>query len=316
MRRFFAIAILVCAALACARQTGGSASPTPSVGQTAGLPIGDSTRTVHIAGLERSYLVHIPLAIVAGSPLPVVLVFHGGGGNAENAAHMTGFDSLADKSGFLAVYPNGTGRLDDALLTWNAGECCGYAMQNHIDDVGFIRALLQDLRSVVAIDDKRIYATGMSNGALMAYRLACELSDQIAAIGPVSGTLNFPACAPAQPVSVIHFHGTADQHIPYEGGNGPESLTDTNFASVESSIQFWVANDRCGSSPARETFADIVRTTYQDCASGTGVELYTIQAGGHAWPGGTSGWEGGDAPTRTISASQLIWDFFAAHPKP
>ncbi|NOY99862.1 MAG: hypothetical protein GXP40_11805 [Chloroflexi bacterium] len=280
------------------------------------LQPGDSTRTLTVDGRERSYVLHVPPGYDPGQPVPVVLVFHGGGGNAESAIRMTGFNAQADESGFLAVYPNGSGKLEEHLLTWNGGRCCGYAQENNVDDVAFVRALLDDLRTVADIDPKRIYATGMSNGGIMSYRLACELADQIAAIGPVAGTQNLDICQPSAPVAVIHFHGTDDQHLPYEGGVGAKSLTGVDYVSVQESLRFWVAQNGCDETASKEAFDDITHTVYGFCDQNTMVELYTISGGGHAWPGGQPGRKTADVPTQSISATQLIWEFFAAHPKP
>jgi polyhydroxybutyrate depolymerase len=277
----------------------------------------DTTRTLAFDGIERSYILHIPPSYNGSQAAPLVLSFHGGGGNAENEMRLSGFDSLADEKGFIVVYPNGTGRLGDKILTWNGGTCCGYAAANNIDDVGFVRALVTDLQTTVTIDAKRIYATGLSNGGILAYRLACDASDLIAAIGPVSGTQNIAPCNPSQPVSVIHFHGTADEHLPYNGGVGDKSLAGVPFASVKDTMDFWLNFDQCPTMPQTESFADIQHDTYANCSNGSGVELYTIIGGKHAWPGSDGpGWPGGDQPSQTISATKLIWDFFAAHPKP
>ncbi|MBN1580516.1 MAG: polyhydroxybutyrate depolymerase, partial [Anaerolineae bacterium] len=249
-------------------------------------------------------------------PAPVVLVFHGGGGNAENVQWMIGFTATADAENFIVVYPNGTGRLKDKLFTWNGGTCCGYAVSEAVDDVGFVEALIEDLAGVASIDRQRIYATGMSNGAMMSYRLACELSDVTAAIGPVAATQNVDLCEPERPVPVIHFHGDNDQHAPYEGGVGAESLAGVDFASVEETIDFWVKHNGCMADPQEKQTGDIVHTVYADCDQGADVELYTVVGGGHAWPGGKPGWPGGDEPTQDISANELMWAFFQAHPKP
>ena len=280
------------------------------------LPTGESTQTLTHAARERSYLLYVPANVDWSQPVPLVLVFHGGTGNAKNAAQMTEFNTLADQHGFLVVYPNGTGRLsDEKLLTWNGGGCCGYAQQENVDDVGFVRALVANLQTRVDLDPRRIYATGFSNGAILSQRLACEAAGLFAAVAPVSGTLNFAPCQPSQPVSVIEFHGTADQHILYEGGFGPESLIQVNFASVRDSIGFWAGADGCNAQATSTTADDIQHETWGGCARSTAVELYTVLGGGHAWPGGHGGWTGSDEPTQTISAAQLIWEFFDAHPK-
>lgn len=308
-RHLVTFAILI-SVLACARIIPNASAPST-------LPTGDSIRTLNHDGLERSYILHVPSGYDRTHPTAVVLVFHGGGGNAENVARLTDFNTQADRAGFLVVYPNGTGRLRDKALTWNGGTCCGYAQEQNVDDVGFVRAIIADLQSVAAIDTKRIYATGMSNGGIMSYRLACEASDLIAAIGPVAGTQNIARCEPEEPVSVIHFHGTEDNHLPYDGGMGSTSLTGVNYVSVQASVRFWLDYNQCPSTPETEDFADIQHTAYTNCASGSAVELYTVVGGGHAWPGGNGpAWRGGDQPTTTIAATQIIWEFFAAHPKP
>ena len=302
------ISVLLLAALACARTT------TSVPGQPSST---DSTRTLTVNGVERSYVIHIPASYDGSHPVPLVMDFHGGGGNAQTQMQTSNFNPLADEKGFIVVYPNGDGRLGDKLLTWNGGTCCGYAVTKQIDDVGFVRAMVADIQTVAKIDLKRIYATGLSNGGIFSYRLACDASDLIAAIGPVSGTLNYQQCNPKEPVSIIHFHGTADQHVPYNGGAGDKSLTNVAFVSVKDSIDFWLKFDQCSTTPKIESFADIQHDTYSNCANGTAVELYTINGGGHAWPGGNGPASPiGDKPTQTISATNLIWDFFAGHPKP
>ncbi len=304
------ISALLLAALACAR----TITPVPNQSSPASLSAGQTTRKLTH---ERSYILFVPASVNWSRPVPLVFVFHGGTGNAESAIHMSGFNDVADKNGFIVVYPNGTGRLsNEKLLTWNGGTCCGWAQEKNIDDVGFVRAIVTDVQSLANIDSKRIYATGMSNGGILSQRLACEATDLFAAIAPVSGTLNFPTCKPSQPISVIEFHGTGDQHILYDGGAGPQSLVNVDFASVRDSVGFWTSFNRCGSQPQTNSFADIQHETWTGCVASTSVELYTIIGGGHAWPGGQGGWEGSDKPTQTISATNLIWDFFAAHPKP
>ena len=313
------LAALLLASLACARTSNAptSTAPAPTPTSAPSLPAGEISRTLTHDGRERSYILYVPASVDWSKPVPLVFVFHGGTGNAKNAIRMSGFNPVADKNGFIVVYPNGTGRLnDDKLLTWNGGTCCGYAQEENIDDVGFVRAIVTDLRSLANIDPKRIYATGMSNGAILSQRLACEATDLFAAIAPVAGTLNFPSCSPTQPISVIEFHGTADEHVPYDGGYGPKSLVNVDFASVQKSVGFWTQFDGCSPQSQTNSFDDIQHEVWTGCAGSTSVELYTILGGGHSWPGGAGGWPGSDQPTQTISASQLIWEFFAAHPKP
>lgn len=314
MKRILVFFVLVgISTLACALfNRASSVTPTPSVK----LVPGDSSQSLVVDGRERTFIAHLPPAITSNRTLPLVIVLHGGGGSANNAAQMTGMSNAADNAGYIVVYPNGTGRLGAALLTWNAGNCCGYALDNRVDDVGFIRALIGKLQTQYPIDPKRIYATGMSNGGMMTYRLACELSDQLAAIAPVSGALNVE-CKPAQPVAVIAFHGTADQHVLYDGG-APQTPADTHprvDQAVAFALSFWAQRDGCAAMPQHDARGSIIHDTYTRCANNTAVELYTITGGGHAWPGGKS-YLSGDPPTQEISATQLMLVFFDQHPKP
>jgi polyhydroxybutyrate depolymerase len=299
-----AFLVLVLCVLACIRSNNAA-------------PSNDAVHTLAFDGRHRTYILHLPASFDAGQALPLVFDFHGGGGNSQSQLRTSGFDALADEKNFIVVYPDGSGLLGDKLLTWNGGTCCGYAVKQAIDDVGFVRALLADVASTYKVDPKRVYATGLSNGGIFSYRLACDAADIFAAIGPVSGTLNLSPCTPQEPVSVIDFHGTADEHLPYNGGVGDKSLAGVPFASVKDSIDFWVKFDQCAATPQTEKFSNVQHDVYSNCAGATSVELYTIIGGKHAWPGSSGpAWPGGDQPTQTISATKLMWDFFAAHPKP
>jgi polyhydroxybutyrate depolymerase len=291
-------------------QTGPSLTPPPALQTFETLAPGDTTRSLSYGGEERTYVLHIPSAYDPSLATPLVLIFHGFGLNAEEMIRITGFNAQADLSGFVAVYPNGTGRKP----SWNGGDCCGEAAAAKVDDVGFVRALIEDLSKSVNVDHKRIYAAGFSNGAMMAYRLACELSDQVAAIAPVGATQAVQTCQAGRPVSVLHFHGTNDQLNPYEGGYGPGGVV--SFAPVKDTIQFWVKQNGCPVQAQAKEAGNIVNERYSPCAQDTAVELYTIVGGGHAWPGGESVSEEIGAPTTEILATPLIWEFFTAHPMP
>ena len=264
--------------------------------------------SLEFGGRTRTYLLHVPAAHDAGTPLPLVFVLHGGGQSPESAEKMSGMSAKADEKHFIAIYPSGTGRLS-AMPTWNSGNCCGYAMQNNVDDVGFLRALIEKLERDYAVDRKRIYFTGISNGGMMSYRVACELSEQIAAIAPVEGALNVD-CHPAARVSVLIFHGTADHLVPFNGGSSPFQIGGRREdKSVASAVDFWVKRDGCSAAPAHSETAEVHVDKYSGCQDGTGIELYAIQGGHHMWPGlRISG--------NSIPATDLIWSFFAAHPKP
>jgi polyhydroxybutyrate depolymerase len=283
------------------------------------LSSGDHVRTVSVGTLERSYQVHVPAKYDPRKPTPVVMAYHGGGANAENMVVFSGLNNKSDEAGFIVVYPNGTGRLKK-LLTFNGGNCCGYAESNKVDDIGFARNLLDDLASVVNIDSKRVYATGMSNGAIMAYRLASEASDRIAAIAPIGGPMGTDTIAPNRPVSVIHMHGMNDEFAPFHGGKG-RGVSGTEFYSVERSVQAWVKANGCLSQPVLTTMPDtaqdgtsIIRNTYGSCKDGTEVVLVAIEGGGHTWPGRAPALKALGKSTRNISANDLIWEFFEKHP--
>lgn len=273
------------------------------------------------AGRTRTYRVYIPTIYIAQkqASVPLVIVLHGGGGNAKNAAHVTGFNQKANTEGFVVVYPNGTSWIGrNIFLTWNSGNCCGYALENNIDDVGFIKVLIEKLQQELPIDLKRIYATGISNGAMMSYRLGCELSDRIAAIGPVAGALNVQDCKPAHPVSVIILHGKDDKYVLYNGGKSLKMAdnrerTDT---PVSYAVSFWTKNNQCSPTPQKEEKGRLTKELYAGGSSGTEVLLYSIKGEGHAWPGGKkTGYIGADEPVHGISATDLIWEFFKNHPK-
>jgi polyhydroxybutyrate depolymerase len=270
--------------------------------------------TLRTDGRVRSYLVHAPVAEGAAR-LPLVIVLHGGGGNARQAMHDYGMNTVAARERFIVAYPNGSGRLRKSLLTWNAGNCCAHAMRQEIDDVAFLRAMVEKIGRDFTIDRSRIYATGMSNGAMMAYRLGCEASDLFAAIAPVAGALNID-CRPSEPVAVLIFHGTADLHVPCGGGVGPKALERRVDQPVAHAVEIWQTANGCTRAWPPVKRGSIVSQRWTGCREGTTVTLYTIEGGGHAWPGAAPPrLRGADVPTQEISASETIWQFFAAHAK-
>ena len=207
-------------------------------------------------------------------------MLHGGGGNDDNAERMTGMSAKADKEGFVVAYPNGSGRLEDKILTWNSGNCCGYALDQKIDDVKFISALIDEMQTKHKIDSKRVYVTGISNGGMMSYRVACELADKVAAIAPVAGALNVE-CKPSQTISVIAFHGTSDQHVLYAGGK-PKVQADNHERvdqSVEYAISFWVKQNGCGITPQKNEKGNVVSEIYSGCKIIRGLHFIRSKAG-------------------------------------
>ena len=238
----------------------------------------------------RRYVVHVPQRLEARPA--VVLNFHGGGGTADAHKKYVRMDALADREGFLAVYPDGSRGFGGKLLTWNAGTCCGASARQNVDDAGFVRALLGDLAHRHAYDAARVYATGLSNGAMMSYRLAAELSDRIAAIAPVAGSMVLARFAPQRPVPVLHIHSLDDGRALYGGGLGPPfpfTATRVLHPPVEERLADWARANGCAGEPQageRREWQGHSATllVYQGCKAETA--LWKLTGAGHVWPGG------------------------------
>jgi polyhydroxybutyrate depolymerase len=230
-------------------------------------------------------------------------------------ARFCGLDEKANRSGFVVVYPDGTGSTP-LFLYWDAGGVRGRPS----DDVAYVSKLLDDLATVVNVNPMRVYATGMSNGAMMCYRLAAELSGRIAAIAPVAGTMAIETCRPRRPVPVMHFHGTKDGLVLFDG---PDERTPKNlkFLSVEDSIRAWAKVNECPETPVvaevpdrAEDGTQVRVETYGPGKDDSEVILYVIEGGGHTWPGREPRLPFLGKSTKDISANDLIWDFFQRHP--
>lgn len=269
--------------------------------------------------IERSYVVRIPRELAQDNSLvPLVLMLHGGGGNAEHAEKMTGFTEKAAKEGFIVVYPEGSSRYKGKLLTWNAGHCCGYAMENRVNDVEFISMLLDKLIKDYPVDTKRIYVTGMSNGGMMTHRLGIELSNRFAAIAPVVATVFGDEKRPDNVVSAIIFNGMLDEAVPFQGGKpGGRFANAWDKIPAKPAVEqaeFWGSANGCTAYPDKREQGASVLWQYH-CPSGTSVVIYLLNDSGHAWPGGQRGSRRGDEPSSSINATDLIWEFFKAHTK-
>ena len=271
--------------------------------------------TLDAAGEQRAYLLHVPRTYQSGHPTPLVLVFHGAGGTPRGMARHTGFSDLATREGFIVAYPEGVRR------RWNDGRV---PAATH-DDVGFVRALLDSLSARLAIDPRRIYATGISNGAMFSYRLACDLPGVFAAIAPVAGAMPealSAACAHGTPLALAAFQGTTDPLVPY--GGGPVARRRAPVLSAARSAEMWARMAGCTGAPTEAMEPDrdprdgirVRRTAYAGCGGGRDVELYTIEGGGHTWPGGPRSGPAVGRVTRDIDATTTIWSFFSSHPKP
>ena len=286
--------------------------------------------SIIVGGLTRTYLIHIPPSHDKTKSMPLVIALHGGGGSGKNMVKLTrgGFDALSDQKGFVVVYPDGIEK------NWNdgrSGEEEGYrAHKDKIDDVGFISALIDHLINKLNINPKRIYITGMSNGAIMSYRLACELTEKITAIAPVAGNMPqklYPSCSPSRPISVLAINNVNDPLMPFAGGNitGPFGWKKLGkVLSADESVRFWARHNNCSLSPVityepdkdRADDTRVRKEDYNNGKAGTEAILYAIEGGGHTWPGGYQYMNKRiiGKTSRDIDANEVIWDFFNKHP--
>ena len=273
---------------------------------------GDLTIKLTHGGQQRVAYAHLPKGYDGTKPVGVVLNFHGYGSNATQQALYSGMNGAAYYMGMVAVHPQGkAGPL--GTRGWNAGVCCGSNSLAKTDDVGFVAALISRLSAKICIDPKRIHATGMSNGAFLAYRLACELSDRIASIAPVAGVNTISSCKPKRPMPVLHFHGTADLYVAYNGNK----LLD--WPGAAASVKQLATHNGCNTGTVKEVYkkGEVLCEAYQSCKQQAEARLCKISNGGHTWPGALDlpvPWLG--KKTRDIKATDAMLDFFKAHPMP
>lgn len=288
-------------------------------------------KTMDFGGKTRAYLLHVPPARDKAKPAPLVLVFHGAGGDGALMARLTGFNELADKHGFIVAYPDGYKN------NWNDGRGIPMwpAHRENIDDVGFISALIEHLTKTLNVDRKRVYATGISNGGMISWRFGCELSGKLAAIAPVTRTLTekmAQSCHPPRPLPVLMITGIADPLVPWDGGeqNMGQGVT-VKVLSAQQTVAHWVKHNGCAANATITELPDkdprdgtrVRREVYGSCKAGADVVLYAIEGGGHTWPKLKSA----GAPlvdsamaqrlgktSRDIIASEVIWEFFSKHP--
>jgi polyhydroxybutyrate depolymerase len=343
---FIALALVACGG-------GSGADPAPPVVFTCpstALPSGAAdTGFALVAWPDRDYDLVLPAAHECGKPIAVAVVLHGGGSNKEGMRKLACPDGdlasvgclhrLLLAAGMAVVLPNGTnapgGKLVDpnGLRTWNAGGgqggyicVSGYACTQGIDDVGYVRAVVADLGTHIAVDAKRVFASGFSNGAAMSQRLGCEAADLVAAIAPASGENQFAlaGCAPSRPVAVLDLHGTLDKCWPYAGGNGGCIEPDL-YVSVDTTLAGWASRNGCNATPTLTPLAplagvndgtSVVRHDYAGCVAGGALAHLEVVGNGHYWPGGyvyASGAILGGVMSRQINAGQAVADFFSAH---
>jgi polyhydroxybutyrate depolymerase len=280
---------------------------------------GTALHDVNVSGMTRDYLLHVPprrprSRLGIALPYPLVIALHGSGADGEAVRHASGLDAVADGRRFLVAYPNATrGTLRFFGADWNAGACCGAAARDDVNDVAFIKALIESVASHLPVDRRRVYVAGFSDGARMAYRMACANAASIAAIGVVAGSLLDPHCAPARPVPVIAFHGTDDTEVPYNDSAlvAPRRPLTVALPPLPSSVVFWVAENSCRAVQARRESAHVVHTTVAPCAGGE-VSFYSIDGGRHGWPGEPDG-EGSKPPMTELRATDVMVRFLMRH---
>ncbi len=272
-----------------------------------GSPPTDRIWRVSHDGAERSFRVFVPPNYAPNKAMPVVLNFHGVANDAWTQVLLSDMESKAEAAGFIAVHPEGRAL---PSTSWNAGACCQPAATLGVDDIGFVRVLLDRLTERLCVDPRRIYATGISNGGMLAYRLACEVSDRIAAIAPVAASLVHTPCKPPRPVPVMIFHGTLDSIVPYAGNPL------LGYPSVSANVEHWTTHNRCGDQK-QSSFSkgDASCEAYTACQDGAQVEVCTILGGGHTWPGGLPVPQLGYT-SLSLRATDAMWDFFLKHPMP
>ncbi len=268
---------------------------------------GDYLKKLDVDGRRREYLLHLPSGYDGTRRFPLVLVFHGSSASASVIERETSFDEVADSLGFIVVYPEGLHR------GWNIGECCRYSFMQHVDETGFVSALLDHLEAGLGVDPQRIYSAGYSDGGTLSFLLACNLSTRIAAVAAVSGTLfdPLPTCDVSRPVPVVIIHGTGDTHIPYAGQRGVKSDVRAQHLTLSAPqvAQFWVDRDGCTAQPVTSRTGRVVRSEY-DCPHSATVLFYSIAGGEHGWPGGGRGWIFSPLPPSDMNATDSIASFF------
>ena len=256
---------------------------------------GDYHVTLTYQGLARSYVLHVPPQYDGNTSLPLVIALHYLGVDAETFANVSHLNEKADAEGFFVVYPQGLNN------SWNAGSCCGSSSQQKVDDAGFIKAILVQLKSQLPVNDSRVYAIGVSNGGMLAYSLACDFPEDFAAIASIAGTSVVEGCNATRPVSVLEVHGTADEVVPYNNTTRNESVFPVPPAV--DAISYWAQRDGTVSESQQQVGNNTV-TTYGGGSNGTEVVLYTVIGATHS-----------QTFANPIPTLDLVWRFLELHPR-
>lgn len=308
----------------CSRSSGGEPSatataapegttdvPTPSAvateavakTTTTALSEGVTHGSLKFGGVERTFRAFVPRGLKSGSRVPLVVALHGGLGSGDQFALASRFERLAQDEGFVVVFPDGIG------ATWNGGGCCGQAARTNVDDVGFLAALIEQMEREAPVDPAKVFMTGHSNGAIMAFRFGCERGDLVKGIAPVAGSLEIPKCEAKTPTNLLAIHGDADQNHPINGGEGARSIAGVPFVSMEKTLALWTNAMGCGQSPQRSTSGALTTTDWKDCKGGTVARYIIIKGADHPWPGGPDGVQGSVA-SKELDATKAVWAFF------
>ena len=274
-------------------------------------------QSIQVGDEERRYILHVPEKVsTSKTKVPLLFVMHGGGGNGKNAVRMTGFDDVADREGFIVVYAEGSGRRDDKLLTWNAEHCCGYAMNNDADDVGFVSAVIDKMVKNYPVDARRVFVTGMSNGGMITHRIGRELSHKIRGIAPVVGGMFGDEALPDNGVAALIINGALDKSIPIDGGQtggkAKHAWDGTPLKPVTYQGTYWAKANGCKADPVKSSPKKNVTLYTYSCPVGKDVIIMIAEDGGHAWHGGQAGSRFGDSPSQAFDSTEEIWAFFKA----
>ncbi len=256
----------------------------------------DADWMIDVGGVQRLAHVHVPTSYDPHVPMPVVIDLHGRDSNGTQEEYITSMNTKADSAGFISVHPESS----TSPTSWNSGAgCCDPAYSDKVDDVGFIKNLIDELEAKLCVDAHRVYTTGLSNGGYLSHTLACDLSDRVAAIGAVAGLLQVDSCPAMRAMPVFDIHGDNDPIVSYSW--------------VPQTIDFWTQHNHCTTQMTTYQHGDVTCVTHGGCTDGADVVLCTVANGGHQWPGGQTipllGYN-----TTDINATDAQWEFFVAHP--
>lgn len=289
-----------------------------SAASPAAWRFGTASHDLAFRGNDRSYLLHVPKTrprrLLQPEAFPLILLLHGSGADGETIRKQSNFDSLAEIYHAVVAYPNGSSGLFGVGSDWNAGECCGAAARDRVDDVAFLEAVIADISAHIPIDARRIYVAGFSDGGRMAYHFACAASQKVAAVGVVSGSLVDAHCRPALPVAMVVVHGTADADVPMSDSalTAPPSPPARDLWSLPPAVKFWAVQNRCDVPKSRLLAPTVTKLVFRSCL-GADLVLYTIAGGTHSWPGGNRDGANGAEPAQPLDASGTLMRFFLSH---